>query len=98
MSKKIPTQYVWLDNRMVKAEDAKVPIMTHSLQYGSGIFEGIRAYETDNGVAVFRLDEHVRRFMNSMKIYSMDHGYRSEERRVGKECSEPCRSRWSPYH
>ena len=75
MAKKISTQYVWLDNRIVKADDAKVPIMTHSLQYGSGIFEGIRAYETDNGIAVFRLDEHVRRFMNSMKIYSMDHGY-----------------------
>jgi branched-chain amino acid aminotransferase len=73
--KKIPTQYVWLDNRMVRADEAKVPIMTHSLQYGSGIFEGIRAYETDDGVAIFRLDEHVRRFMNSMKIYSMDCGY-----------------------
>ena len=75
MSKKIPTQYVWLDNKMVKAEDAKVPIMTHSLEYGSGIFEGIRAYETDNGVAVFRLNEHVRRFMNSMKIHAMNCGY-----------------------
>jgi branched-chain amino acid aminotransferase len=81
MAKKIPTQYVWLDNKMVKAGDAKVPIMTHSLQYGSGIFEGIRAYETDNGTAVFRLNEHVHRFANSMKIYSMVHGYTEKQLR-----------------
>jgi branched-chain amino acid aminotransferase len=60
---------VWLDGKIMKYDDAKVPILTHSLQYGSGIFEGIRAYETDNGPAIFKLSEHVKRFMNSMKIY-----------------------------
>jgi len=62
---------VWLDGRYLGYNEAKVPILTHSLQYGSGIFEGIRAYETDKGAAIFRLDEHVKRLINSMKIYSM---------------------------
>lgn len=63
---------VWLDGSMISSDDAKVPILTHSLQYGSGIFEGIRSYETKSGSAVFRLDDHVRRFMRSTKVYSMD--------------------------
>ena len=62
---------VWLDNKMIKAEAANVPILTHSMQYGSGIFEGMRAYETEKGAAIFRLEEHLHRFINSMKIYSM---------------------------
>ncbi len=66
---------VWLDGDLIKESDAKVPIMTHSLQYGSGIFEGIRSYETNNGSAVFRLDDHVRRFFNSAKTYFMDLPY-----------------------
>lgn len=63
---------VWLDGNIIKESEAKVPIMTHSLQYGSGIFEGIRSYETKNGTAVFRLDEHVKRFFNTAKTYYMD--------------------------
>ncbi len=59
---------VWLDGKFVKYNDAKVPILTHSLQYGSGIFEGIRAYEAKKGTAIFRLKDHVKRFMNSAKI------------------------------
>ena len=62
---------VWLDGKIIPMGDAKVPIMTHSLQYGSGIFEGIRSYETDSGTAIFRLDDHVKRFMKTAKIYSM---------------------------
>lgn len=63
---------VWLDGKIMPMEDAKVPIMTHSLQYGSGIFEGIRAYETEKGTSVFRLDEHIKRFLKTAKIYSMN--------------------------
>ncbi|MEM3985059.1 MAG: hypothetical protein QXJ35_03770, partial [Candidatus Micrarchaeaceae archaeon] len=59
---------VWLDGRVIDYSKAVVPILTHSLQYGSGIFEGIRSYETDRGAAIFRLHDHVKRFMNSMKI------------------------------
>ncbi len=66
---------VWLDSRIVRYEDAKVPILTHSMQYGSGIFEGIRSYGTEDGTAVFRLRDHVRRFLNSARIYSMRLGH-----------------------
>ena len=65
-------QFVWLDGKFINFEDAKVHILTHSMQYGSGIFEGLRAYEAKKGTAVFRLKEHVQRFMNSAKIYEMD--------------------------
>jgi branched-chain amino acid aminotransferase len=73
--KKRSSSYVWLDNKMMKAEDAKVPILTHSMQYGSGMFEGIRTYETEKGAAIFRLDEHVKRLEGSMKVYSMNLAY-----------------------
>jgi Branched-chain amino acid aminotransferase/4-amino-4-deoxychorismate lyase len=63
--------YVWLDGRFIDAEKAVVPISTHSLQYGSGIFEGIRAYSTAKGPAVFRLKEHVARFIRTAKIAGM---------------------------
>ncbi|EQD62498.1 branched-chain amino acid aminotransferase, partial [mine drainage metagenome] len=60
---------VWLDGKMMNYNEAKVPILTHSLQYGSGIFEGIRAYKTNSGAAVFRLKDHVKRFLrNSQDI------------------------------
>jgi len=70
---------VWLDGKIVDYNDAKVPILTHSLQYGSGIFEGIRAYKTEKGPAIFRLHDHIKRFMNSMKIYYMNSGFTAEE-------------------
>ncbi len=66
---------VWLDGRLMNYYDAKVPILTHSLQYGSGMFEGIRAYETEKGTAIFRLKDHVKRFFRTAKIYQIDLGY-----------------------
>jgi branched-chain amino acid aminotransferase len=63
--------YVWLDGKFVNWGDAKVHLLTHSLQYGSGVFEGIRCYNTKKGPAIFRLREHMCRFMQSMKIYGM---------------------------
>ena len=63
--------YVWLDGRFIDSEKAVVPISTHSLQYGSGIFEGIRAYSTAKGPAVFRLKEHAARFIRTAKIAGM---------------------------
>jgi branched-chain amino acid aminotransferase len=71
--------YFWLDGKLVKRENAVVPILTHSLQYGSGIFEGIRAYKTQDGPAIFRLDDHIARFFRSAKIYSMDLKYTKKE-------------------
>lgn len=68
-------QYVWFDGKFVAFEEAKVHILTHSLQYGSGIFEGIRAYKAKKGTAVFRLGDHIKRFFNSAKIYGMNLGF-----------------------
>ncbi len=70
---------VWLDGKIVESSKAVVSILTHSLQYGSGIFEGIRSYPAKEGTAIFRLEEHVKRFFNSAKLYSMDLGYTEEE-------------------
>jgi branched-chain amino acid aminotransferase len=69
----------WLDGKLVKRSEAKVPILTHSMQYGSGIFEGLRAYEASKGTAIFRLDDHIKRFLSSAKIYSMNLKYTKKE-------------------
>src|SRR5665648_844979 len=58
---------------------AQVHVCTHALYYGSGVFEGIRAYETESGTAVFRLKEHIERLFNSAKIFKMDVPYTKEE-------------------
>lgn len=70
---------VWLDGKILGYSEAKVPILTHSLQYGSGIFEGIRSYDTGQSASIFRLQEHVGRFLRSMKIYSMHTDYTADD-------------------
>jgi branched-chain amino acid aminotransferase len=62
---------IWMDGKLVPWRDAKVHVLTHSLHYGSGVFEGIRSYETADGAAIFRLKEHIKRFFNSAAILSM---------------------------
>lgn len=62
---------VWRNGEMIEWDDARVHVMTHAIHYGSSVFEGIRAYETVNGTAVFRLTEHMQRLVNSAKIYRM---------------------------
>jgi len=62
---------IWFDGEMVPWRDARVHVLTHTLHYGMGVFEGIRAYHTDRGPAIFRLDEHIKRFFNSMHILNM---------------------------
>ncbi|HET9527385.1 MAG TPA: branched-chain amino acid transaminase [Pyrinomonadaceae bacterium] len=64
---------VWHDGEFINWNDARVHVMSHVLHYGSSIFEGIRCYSTKEGPAVFRLREHMQRFLNSAKIYRMDH-------------------------
>ena len=64
---------VWHNGEFIKWEDARVHVMSHVLHYGSSIFEGIRCYSTKQGPAIFRLREHIQRFLNSAKIYRMDH-------------------------
>jgi branched-chain amino acid aminotransferase len=65
------TSKIWMDGVLVPWEEAKIHVMTHSLHYGTGIFEGIRAYKNGKGSAVFRLADHVKRLFNSAKIYQM---------------------------
>jgi branched-chain amino acid aminotransferase len=67
-----PTRKIWMDGEYVDWENAKVHVMTQSLHYGWGVFEGIRAYDTPNGTGVFRLTDHIRRLYRSAKIYLMD--------------------------
>jgi branched-chain amino acid aminotransferase len=67
-----PTKKIWMDGELVNWEDATIHVLTHSLHYGSGAFEGIRAYPTPRGVAVFRLRDHIERLARSCKILMID--------------------------
>ena len=68
-----PVDYIWMDGEMVKWDEAQVHVLTHALHYGTGVFEGIRAYETPEGeAAVFRLEEHVERLLDSAKLTGME--------------------------
>ncbi len=73
------TEWIWHDGKFVKWADAQVHVLSHSMQFGSAVFEGIRCYDTPTGPAVFRLREHLKRFMNSCKIYRMDMQYSQED-------------------
>ena len=73
------TPKIWMNGSLVNWDDAKVHVLTHTLHYGTGVFEGIRAYETTNGPAVFRLTDHMKRLHNSAKIMGMDMPYSVEE-------------------
>jgi len=70
---------VWHDGEFIAWNDARVHVMSHVLHYGSSIFEGIRCYATKQGPAIFRLKEHMQRFLNSAKIYRMDHNRTLEQ-------------------
>ena len=70
---------IWIDGRMVDWRDAKIHVLTHTLHYGCGVFEGVRAYKTDQGTAVFRLQEHTERLFNSAKILRMKLPFTKEE-------------------
>ena len=66
------SEKIWMDGELVAWADAKVHVLTHSLHYGLGVFEGIRAYETSSGPAVFRLTDHIERLYRSAKIFLLD--------------------------
>jgi len=70
---------IWFDGEMVQWRDAQVHVLTHTLHYGMGIFEGVRAYKTDQGAAIFRLKEHTDRLFNSAKIMNMQIPFTKEE-------------------
>ncbi len=67
-----PTEKIWHNGRLIGWDDAKIHVLSHVVSYGSSVFEGIRCYATKSGPAIFRLKEHVRRMVDSAKIYRMD--------------------------
>ena len=67
-----PTEKIWFNGKFIPWDDAKIHVLSHVVSYGSSVFEGIRTYSTPSGPAIFRLKEHVRRLVDSAKIYRMD--------------------------
>ena len=78
MSKPL-AKYVWFDGEIVPWEKATVHVLAHALHYGTGVFEGIRAYKAEDEVVVFRLREHIKRMVESAKLYGFDLPYSNEE-------------------
>ncbi len=73
------TQFIWFNGKLVPWEKATVHVLSHALHYGSSVFEGVRAYETQNGVAIFRLREHTQRLFDSAKIYRINIPFSPEQ-------------------
>src|SRR5687768_17343156 len=73
------TQKIWHDGQLVDWQDATIHVMSHVVHYGSGVFEGIRCYETPSGGAIFRLREHLRRLVDSCRIHRMPVRYSIDE-------------------
>jgi branched-chain amino acid aminotransferase len=73
--------YIWMNGELVRWEDAKIHVLTHALHYGSAVFEGVRAYETKQGTAVFRHREHLDRLHRSAELYYMELPYTREKLR-----------------
>ncbi len=70
---------IWMDGAMVPWRDARIHVLTHTLHYGMGVFEGIRAYKTEHGAAIFRLEDHTDRLLRSAHIMDMEIGWSREE-------------------
>ncbi|HEX6292554.1 MAG TPA: branched-chain amino acid transaminase [Herpetosiphonaceae bacterium] len=85
-----PTKFVWFNGELVEWQHATVHIMAHAIHYGSSIFEGIRAYATPLGPAIFRLPPHIERFYDSARIYRMPIGYTPEQ--LSAACHEVIRA------
>ena len=73
------TKNIWFNGKLVPWEEATIHVLTYALHYGAAVFEGIRAYKTDDGCKIFRLDEHIKRLLNSAKIYRMNIPYSHQE-------------------
>ena len=70
-----PCEYIWFNNEFIRWEDANTHVLTHALHYGSGVFEGIRAYETASGPAIFKAKEHYDRLLESCDSYDITCNY-----------------------
>jgi branched-chain amino acid aminotransferase len=73
------TKFIWFNGKLVPWEKATVHVLSHAIHYGSSVFEGVRAYQTPGGVAIFRLRDHTRRLFDSAKIYRIPMPYSSEQ-------------------
>uniref|UniRef100_A0A7V0Z3W0 Branched-chain-amino-acid aminotransferase n=1 Tax=candidate division WOR-3 bacterium TaxID=2052148 RepID=A0A7V0Z3W0_UNCW3 len=73
------SEYIWMDGNFVKWDDAKIHILSHVIHYGTGVFEGLRCYDTPKGSVIFRLKEHTDRLFNSAKIYRMEIPFPKEQ-------------------
>ncbi len=85
-----PVEKIWMDGGLVDWGDAKVHVLSHAVHYGSGVFEGIRCYDTRSGPAVWHLDEHVKRLFRSAKLYHMDIPFSQEA--IGEAIKETIRA------
>ena len=74
-----PTKNIWFNNELVPWESAQIHVLSYALHYGSAVFEGIRAYSTNDGTKIFRLDDHINRLFDSAKIYRMNIAYTPQE-------------------
>ncbi len=83
------TEYIWMDGELVKWDDAQVHVLSHGIHYGTGAFEGIRAYKTDKGPAIFRLTDHIDRLRRSTKALGIPFEYSVEE--IVEVCKEVMR-------
>ncbi len=72
-------KYIWMDGKLVDWDKAQVHVLTHTLHYGNGVFEGTRAYQTEEGLAIFRLKEHTKRLFNSAKITAIKPNFTIDE-------------------
>jgi branched-chain amino acid aminotransferase len=70
-----PTKHIWHNGKLIPWDQARVHVMSHVIHYGSSVFEGIRCYKTEQGAAIFRLQDHMQRMLDSAKIYRMDLDY-----------------------
>jgi len=73
---------IWMNGELVAYEDAKVHVLTHALHYGTGVFEGVRAYETPRGTAIFRHADHIDRLFRSASLYHMEIPFSKDEIRA----------------
>ncbi len=74
-----PTEKIWHNGKFIPWNEARIHVLSHVVSYGSSVFEGIRCYATASGPAIFRLREHIRRMLDSAKIYRIEVGFTAEE-------------------
>ena len=80
----VEAKLIWMDGKLVPWAEAKVHVLTHTLHYGNGVFEGTRVYKTDKGMSIFRLESHTKRLLDSAKIVAIHSPYNQQELQVAQ--------------